>query len=95
MFFMAGIEKKICSRCGEEMELKEASFPMGSALSAQRFHVDIYSCPKCNKVELFAAESDVVTCPVCGHVHPAREKCVRCALSTAFDGSHTGGNAYI
>lgn len=70
------------------MELKAASYPMGSALFSERFYVDIFSCPKCDKVELFAAKSDLVTCPVCGSEHHARERCVICALNSAFDGSH-------
>ncbi len=80
--------KKICPNCQKEMVLEVASYPMGSAFLSNRFHVDIYSCPQCSRVELFAAKDDMVTCPVCGSVHPAKEKCVACALNTAFD-SHT------
>ena len=83
------MEKKTCPRCGGEMELREQSYGMGSALhSHQRFYVDIYACPKCQHVELFAAESDLVTCPKCGTVHPAKEKCAICALDTVLDGKY-------
>ncbi len=83
------VMKKICPSCKAEMELSVKSYPMGSAFIKDRFHVDIYRCPVCQKVELFAAESDMVTCPVCGSVHPAHEKCVKCALDSAFDGTYT------
>lgn len=81
---------KICPNCETEMELEVHSYPMGSAFLLDRFHVDIYRCPNCDKVELFAAaKGDMVTCPVCGSSHSAKEKCAICALNTAFDGSHT------
>ena len=67
------------------MELAVASFPMGSALAHERFHVDIYRSPKCDRVELFAAEQEAfVTCPVCGATHSPKEKCPICAINTAF-----------
>ena len=78
--------KKICSRCGCELKLHSASYPMGSPLFSERFYVDIFSCPNCGKVELYAAQSELVTCPVCGATHPAKEKCVNCALNVAFGG---------
>ena len=81
--------KKYCASCHGELELEVNGYPMGSAFAHERFHVDIYRCPKCNRVELFAAKSDLVTCPVCGTTHSAKEKCAICALSTAFDGSYT------
>lgn len=28
----------------------------------------------------------MVTCPICGVTHPAQERCVSCALDTAFGG---------
>lgn len=80
-------EKKICYSCQNEMKLKVASYPMGSAFVRDRFHVDIYCCPVCQRVALFAAESDSVVCPVCGTTHNAREKCPLCAINAAF-GNH-------
>lgn len=80
--------QKICPTCGEEMVLEVASYPMGSAFLTNRFHVDIYRCPKCDRVKLYAAKSNLVTCPVCGSTHHANERCVVCALNTAFDGKH-------
>ena len=81
-------EKKICSTCGLEMELAVKSYPLGSVFQVKRLHADIYRCPACKRVELFEseAESDLVVCPVCGVAHPAQERCVSCALDTAFGG---------
>lgn len=77
--------KKLCSSCQSELELAENSFPMGSTLAHERFHVDIYRCPKCGRVELFATqEPELVTCPVCGATHSPRERCPICAINTAF-----------
>lgn len=79
--------KKICPACHQEMELAVKSYPMGSVFHTNRLHADVYCCPVCRRVELFAAESDMVTCPVCGAVHPAQERCVSCALDAAFGGA--------
>ena len=47
---------KMCPHCYVPMEEKVANYPMGSALlSVDRFHVDIYCCPQCKLVKLFAA----------------------------------------
>ena len=78
--------KKLCSKCNKELKLREAGYPMGSAfLKADRVHVDIYECPECHEIQLFAAESDMVTCPKCGSVHSAKEECAICALNNAID----------
>lgn len=84
----ADTEKKLCPACGTELELQEKSYAMGSALFTNRFHVDIYACPMCKRVELFAAERELVTCPVCGTKHPAKEKCAICSLNTVLDGKY-------
>ena len=76
---------KVCPTCGEEMVLEVASYPMGSAFLKERFHVDIYRCPKCDRVNLFAAKSKLTTCPVCGTVHHADERCAICAINAAFE----------
>ena len=77
--------KKLCPACRIELELASAAFPMGSTLAHERFHVDIYRCPKCSRVELFAArEEELVTCPVCGATHSPKEKCPMCAINAAF-----------
>ena len=87
MFLMAEMKKeKVCPCCNHELVLEKESYPMGSAFMSDRFHVDIYRCPACGKVELFAAKSSMVVCPVCGSTHSALEKCTICALNTAFDG---------
>ena len=79
--------EKMCPHCGEKMELAVKSYPMGSIFHMNRFHADIFRCNKCKKIELFEAESDMVTCPVCGTRHPAQEKCFTCALDAAFGGA--------
>ncbi len=77
---------KICPVCNEKLKLEESNYPMGSAfLKTDRVHADIYSCPKCGRIELFSAKSDMVTCPKCGNVHSAKEACPICALNEAFD----------
>ena len=81
--------KKICPQCSAEMVLKKAAYPLGSMHIEERFHVDIYECPKCRKVEFFATEEDMVKCPVCGTMHSKHEKCAICALNAAFE-NHTG-----
>lgn len=79
--------KKICPHCGTGMELAVKSYPMGSVFQINRFQVDIFRCPGCQKIELFAAENDLVTCPVCGSQHSAQERCFTCALDAAFGGA--------
>lgn len=82
---MSDAVKKMCPACEVELELAEESFPMGSTLAHERFHVDIYRCPRCARVELFAAEEKkLVTCPVCGATHSPRERCPICAINAAF-----------
>ena len=76
---------KICSTCKEKMVLEVASYPMGSVFLKERFHVDIYRCPVCDRVKLFAAKSKVVICPVCGSTHHADERCAICAINAAFE----------
>lgn len=78
---------KVCPACGDEMILEVASYPMGSAFHKNRFHVDIYLCPKCDRVKLYAAKSHMVACPVCGSTHPIGERCIVCALNAAGVGS--------
>ena len=78
--------EKICKICNKPLKLRESGYPMGSALlKADRVHVDIYECPECHKIELFAAESDMVTCPKCGSLHSAKEACAICAMNAALD----------
>ncbi len=76
---------KLCPTCGGGMVLEVASYPMGSVFLKERFHVDIYRCPNCDRVNLFAAKSKLITCPVCGSVHHADERCAICAINAAFD----------
>ncbi len=76
---------KVCPHCGIDMVKEVASYPMGSAMMKDRFFVDIYCCPQCKRVNLFAAESDMVTCPVCGTRHHRNEACVVCAINRSYD----------
>ena len=78
--------EKLCPSCHKPLKLREAGYPMGSSfLKADRVHVDIYECPECHGIRLYAAESDMVTCPKCGSVHSAKEACAVCALNAAID----------
>ena len=78
--------EKICPLCHKPLKLREASYPMGSALFKEnRVHVDIYECPECERVELFAAESKLVKCPKCGNLHSPKEACAVCALNAGLD----------
>ena len=78
--------EKMCPHCRKELKLREASYPMGSSfLKADRVHVDIYECPDCHEIRLYAANSDMITCPKCGTVHSVKEKCAVCALNAALD----------
>ncbi len=59
-------EKKVlCPACGAEMELKLENFSIGAdggggllTLLADTYEVDLYTCPKCGKVELYTADFD-------------------------------------
>ena len=84
---MSKEEQKVCPTCGGAMELEVASYPLGSSFLHERFHVDIYCCTVCRRVNFYAAESEMVTCPVCGSRHSAKEKCPLCAINKAFNGS--------
>ena len=78
--------EKICPVCHKPLKLKEADYPMGSALfKADRVHVDIYECPECERVELFSAEGQLVKCPKCGSMHSPKEACAVCALNAGLD----------
>ena len=81
---MEKYEAKMCPHCEQEMVLEVASYPMGSALMKNRFHVDIFRCPTCQRVKLFASKSQLVTCPVCGTTHHINEGCIVCALNGAY-----------
>ena len=90
------MKELICIRCGDQMEfmakeklqLGQTGWLMGDLpnLIAGALKVDIYICPKCKKIEFFAAEdsndgSDYPkkTCPVCGAVHDFDyPKCPKC-----------------
>ena len=81
--------EKMCPSCHKPLKLRESGYPMGSALlKADRVHVDIYECPECHGIRLYSADSDMVTCPVCGSVHSAKEACAICAMNKAFDGAN-------
>lgn len=94
-------EKRCCPRCGEELKLEMREFSLGgdghgglSSLFVVQYDVDIYLCPQCGKVELYAAapesESEPepkVKCSRCGAEHSPEIGCPRCALNDAYHGS--------
>ena len=77
---------KVCPSCNVDLKSKSDGYAMGSPLARNRFHTDIYSCPKCGRIFLFESERDVmVTCPVCGTQHYKNEPCITCALNKGID----------
>lgn len=73
-----------CTRCGKEMtyiktqklQLGQTGWLLGDLpnLLAGAMEVEIYTCPKCRKIEFFLAdaeEDDIpqVQCPRCGKLH--------------------------
>ena len=90
------MEKIKCLRCGEplhflsheRLQLGKTGWVLGDLpnLLAGALTVDIYVCPKCRKLEFYAAEgeeqkdaSPKKTCPVCGTVHDFDyPKCPKC-----------------
>ena len=72
----------------EQIQLGKTGWVLGDLpnLLAGALDVDIYVCPQCHKLELFASESASVqndlpqkTCPVCGTVHDFDyPKCPKC-----------------
>lgn len=73
-----------CLRCGEQMNhIKTEKIQLGQTgwilgdlpnLFAGAMEVDIYTCPKCRKIELFVAETadealPQKQCPKCGKTH--------------------------
>ncbi len=85
---MSETTQKICPRCKVELELCRKSYAMGSSMFEERIHADIYVCPQCGHVELFAARPEMEACPKCGTVHPVGQKCAICALGTVLDGKY-------
>lgn len=79
------MEKSIvCLRCGQEMnhirtekiQFGQTGWIMGDIpnLLAGAMEVDIYSCPKCKKIEFFLADTREAglpqkQCPQCGKSH--------------------------
>lgn len=56
-------KKLLCSSCGAELELQVGGFTIGldgggGLLAAElysQYDVDLYTCPRCGKVELYTA----------------------------------------
>ena len=75
-------EAKTCPICRVGLELKTKGYAMGSSLSHNRMHADVFVCPECRGVYLYESEADnMVKCPVCGSMHHAGEKCLFCELN--------------
>ena len=53
---------KLCPVCNVKMNLRSKNYAMGSPLSFNRFYTDIYSCPQCGRVRLYAANEKVIIC---------------------------------
>ena len=57
------MSEKMCPSCKKELKLREKGYPMGSSfLKADRVHVDIYECPECHAIRLYATEG---ACAIC------------------------------
>ena len=84
-----------CTRCDENMQyftkehiqLGKTGWILGDIpnLIAGALEVDIYICPSCRKLELFATENEIVeelpqrVCPSCGTSHDFDSpKCPKC-----------------
>ena len=89
------MEQLNCLRCGEQMQilaherlqLGKTGWVLGDLpnLLAGALEVNIFVCPKCLKLEFFAAEHEVSEdlpkkkCPVCGTMHDFDfPKCPNC-----------------
>ncbi len=82
------MSSKICPVCNVALKTKSDGYAMGSPLARNRFHTDIYACPKCQRIFLFEHEDEKevwVTCPVCGTKHHKDEECITCALNKASE----------
>lgn len=95
---------KICSACGATLECRLRNFFIGqdgygglSSLGLPSYEVDLFSCPRCGKIELYDAQfssqfipeeepEEPVTCPVCGTKHSPRIGCPSCAARMAASG---------
>ena len=90
------MKELFCLRCGAQMyfamqqklQMGKTSWIFGDwpNLLAGAMEVEIYTCPKCGKIEFFQAESGEVTgriaqkkCPNCGQMHDLDDpKCPFC-----------------
>lgn len=93
---------KLCPVCGATLHRRLRNFSIGSdgygglsSLGLPTYEVDLYSCPKCGKVELYTAglrpeasweEPEQVTCPDCGTRHSPRIGCPNCAMRQVRSG---------
>lgn len=91
---MATEDRKLCPICGNPMTCKLKDFSIGAdgngglmALFSDQYHVDLYACPQCGKVELYTAgfrhvPADKLTAPYwCNYCQRENwgEECARCA----------------
>lgn len=95
---------KTCSACGAILECRLRNFSIGRdggggfpTLVLPHYEVDLFSCPRCGKIELYDAQfssqsvpeedpEEPVTCPVCGTRHSPRIGCPTCAMRMASSG---------
>lgn len=91
-------EEKCCTYCKSKLTLDMRKYGLGgdgygglSSLLMEQYEVDIYRCPRCGRIELFAPEEEVIppeeqdiTCSVCGTKHSPLIGCPHCALTRAY-----------
>ena len=95
---------RLCSACGAMLECKLRNFSIGqdgygglSSIGLPSYEVDLFSCPRCGKIELYEpqfssrfipeeAPEEQVACPVCGTRHSSLIGCPACAIRMAQSG---------
>lgn len=95
---------RLCTACGTMLVCRLRNFSIGqdgygglSSLGLPSYEVDLFSCPRCGKVELYEPQfssqfipeedpEEQVTCPVCGTRHSSLIGCPTCAIRMAASG---------
>ena len=94
--YLDAVEGKSCPACAGPLERRLKNFLIGSdgygglsSMGLEQYAVDLFVCPQCGKVELYAAQSsrqeekqeeEQVTCPTCGTRYSPLINCPHCAL---------------
>ena len=95
---------RLCTACGTMLVCRLRNFSIGqdgygglSSLGLPSYEVDLFSCPRSGKVELYEPQfssqfipeedpEEQVTCPVCGTRHSSLIGCPTCAIRMAASG---------